>query len=321
MYFMPLSKEILEQFKNDFEEITCLNVQLNEISRWGIGGIAKCLVKPRSVDELQKVILKIKQLNMDFITIGGTSNILFSDEGVDKLIIQIGNEFSSFKLEKGEVTFLSGIWVPKFAKLLANANLSGAEHVIGIPGTLGGLICMNGGSLRKCIGDNVVRVQTIDRNGNIKSYTNNECHFSYRHSIFKNLEEVIISASFKFEHGDSKTIKSKMLQILKSRSKKFPRKEPNCGSVFISNPAMYEEFGPPGLVIDKCNLKGMVYGGAQISPKHSNFIVNTGNASSTDVLFLIKKIKATVLMKTGYNMRSEVLYVNSNGAINPADSV
>src|SRR5690606_33120726 len=138
------------------------------------------------------------------------------------------------------------------------------------PGTLGGLVYMNGGSQRKGIGDHVVEVNTVTRAGERKSYTREQCLFQYRASVFQRVDEIITGARFEFEYGDPQSIRRELLTILRSRRAKFPQKQPNCGSVFVSNPAMYADYGPPGKVIEACGLKGVVQGHAQISPLHAN---------------------------------------------------
>src|SRR5690606_10000391 len=146
-----------------------------------------------------------------------------------------------------------------------------------IPGTIGGLICMNGGSQRKGIGESVIQVHSVDRNGAIVIRRGADCNFEYRNSIYQSADEILLSARLKFNRSISKfETRRRMLSILSERRKKFPQKYPNCGSVFKSNPSMYEVVGPPGQVIESLGFKGMKSGGAMVSPQHANFIVNTG---------------------------------------------
>jgi UDP-N-acetylmuramate dehydrogenase len=112
-----------------------------------------------------------------------------------------------------------------------------------------------------------------------------------------------------------RTMRQEMLSILRERKRKFPQKLPNCGSVFVSDPAMYAEYGPPGAVIEKLGLKGLTYGGAQVSPQHANFVVNTGQASAQDVLQVVTHVRDAVLEHTGYNMRPEGKFVRPDGTI------
>src|SRR5690625_6921011 len=175
---------------------------------------------------------------------------------------------------------------------------------------------MNGGSQRKGIGDNITYVKTVNVDGKAKTYSKEQCEFSYRSSIFQSLDEVITEVGLQLTPSQNKKLMhSEMLSILQSRSQKFPRKMPNCGSVFVSNPAMYEQYGPPGKVIEECGLKGLTKGGAKISHNHANFIINNDGASAQDILYLINKIREQAYKNTGYMMKAEPKQVDENGTI------
>lgn len=294
------------------------NVSLADLSRWKVGGVAKCIVRPSSSAHLSQILQTLALHSAPYLVIGSTTNLLFADEGLSVVAIQIGNEMNRMNLDGLHVSCEAGIWVPGFARKLATAGLSGAEHVAGIPGTLGGLIYMNGGSQRKGIGDHIKTVRTLTADGVEKFYLREDCQFRYRASIFQEANEIITEATFEFRKGDPGTIRRELLNILRSRKNKFPQKLPNCGSVFVSDPAMYDQYGPPGKVIEFCGLKGLKQGGAQISPLHANFIVNNGAATAFDILYLINLIRERVKQSTGYAMKSEAIYVGSNGKLEPA---
>ncbi|MFT5002280.1 MAG: UDP-N-acetylmuramate dehydrogenase [Polaribacter sp.] len=173
---------------------------------------------------------------------------------------------------------------------------------------------MNRGSQLKGIGDHIETVETVTASGEIKKHSQQECLFYYRSSIFQNTDEIIVSATFIFEKGAYTSIRKEMLEILSSRRKKFS----NCGSVFVSNPALYADYGPPSAIIEQCNLKGIIKGGACISPLHANFIVNTGNSTAKDILFLIHLAKISVIKKTDYDMPAEARYISTAGKVIPA---
>lgn len=294
------------------------NISLAKVSRWKVGGVAKCIVSPSSIEQISQVVKYLTDRQLPYLVIGSTTNLLFSDQGLSVVAIHLGSKLVDYRFQGHSVWCQSGIWVPRFARVVALNNLSGIEHTAGIPGTLGGLICMNGGSQRRGIGENIQHVDTVSKDGEIKKYTQAECGFAYRSSIFQNLDEIIVSATFNFAEGQYSDIRKVMLGILRSRRKKFPQKLPNCGSVFVSNPAMYEDYGPPGAVIEKCNLKGTIKGGARISPLHANFIVNNGNATAEDILYLIHLARTSVLDETGYDMPAEARYISSSGKTIPA---
>lgn len=299
-----------------FPEIVEFEVTLSKLSQWKVGGKADVIIRPRNKNELIKVRQWLYLNGIKSLIIGNTTNLLFSDDDIHVVIVQIGSNFSKVAVDGLEIVAESGIWVPSLARLAMQTSLSGIEHTCGIPGTLGGLVVMNGGSQRQGIGSVVTYVETIDNQGNIKRYTNLQCKFSYRQSIFQNTDEVVVEVGLRLNSNRGKyDIRQDMLDILRSRRKKFPRKQPNCGSVFVSNPDMYEDYGPPGKIIEDLGFKGMSQGDAQISEQHANFIVNNGSAQSKDILYLINIVKETVYNKTGYRMVVEAKFVTSNGEI------
>lgn len=291
-------------------------ISLSEISNWKVGGKATVLLKPTNITQIIQLKKLLEEYNISNLVIGNTTNLLFSDEGVDAVLIQIGNCYSNVSIDDCKITAQAGVWVPKLARLAQQAGLTGIEHVCGIPGTLAGLVVMNGGSQRKGIGDNISYVKTVDERGIINEYSNEDCLFGYRSSIFQTLNETIIEVGLKLSTApDKKRVHAEMLSILRSRSKKFPRRLPSCGSVFVSDPAMYEKYGPPGRVIEDCGLKGLRKGGAQVSQSHANFIVNNGGATAKDILYLIDFIRDKVFVRTGYLMKVEAKFVCSNGVV------
>jgi UDP-N-acetylmuramate dehydrogenase len=295
------------------------DVDLSQISQWRIGGVADVVIKPASTDEVANVMRWFATHGIQPVVIGLTSNLLFDDAGLRAPCIQIGGRMAQITVTGQSVRAQAGTWVPGFARRLMQEGLGGAEHICGIPGTLGGLICMNGGSQRKGIGTHVVSVASVDRAGVVHNRDAAACDFDYRSSVFQTNDEIITAATLQFSAGDSSAIRAQMRDILASRRKKFPRKEPNCGSVFKSNPAMYAEIGPPGAAIERLGFKGMRVGGAQVSPRHANFIVNTGGATAADVLTLIHRIGDAVEAATGYRMAAEARFVSADGVISQAD--
>lgn len=311
-----ITPNIRQAIANTFGNSATFDVSLKEISRWKIGGIAQVVLTPKSVHELQSILSKVNGWQLPYVVIAGTSNLLFDSNGLDAIAIQIGSALSQVSIHNFEIVAEAGIWVPCLARKAMQAGFTGLEHTCGIPGTLGGLVYMNGGSQRKGIGDSVQFVETLDSSGGLHRYSREECGFAYRHSVFQSKDEIIIRVGLKLEKAkDKKAVHQEMLQILRDRSQKFPRRYPNCGSTFVSNPAMYAEFGPPGKVIEECGLKGLTYGGAQISPQHANFIVNSCNATTSDILYLIQTVRNRVYKKTGYLMEVEVKYVTKHSEI------
>lgn len=293
-----------------------IDISMANISNWKVGGNARVLVRPKNKEEVIAIRKFITEHQLPLLVIGNTTNLLFTDENIEAVLLQIDGEFSEVQQDGNVLVAQAGIWVPKLARFALQTGLSGIEHTCGIPGTIGGLIVMNGGSQRKGISDNVLYVKTIDSLGNLKFYNKDDCQFAYRSSIFQQLDEIIVEVGLQLEPViNKKAMHLEMLSILHSRSKKFPRKMPNCGSVFVSNPAMYERYGPPGKVIEECGLKGLKKGEASVSPNHANFIVNNGEAAAEDILHLINAVRDKVYQNTGYLMKVEPKFVTAAGEI------
>jgi UDP-N-acetylmuramate dehydrogenase len=292
------------------------NVSLTEISRWKIGGNADVIIRPQSPEQVIALRYYFHQQNVHHIVIGMTSNLLFADEGLQVPCVQIGSRMGKVDILDGVVRVQAGAWVPGFARKIQQAGLTGAEHICGIPGTIGGLICMNGGSQRKDIGSSILEVISVDQTGNLHVRKANQCQFAYRESVFQRSDEIIVNAVLQFGKAlEPKVVRREMLSILSSRRRKFPQKLPNCGSVFKSNPALYEEYGPPGSIIERLGFKGYRVGNAMIPDIHANFILNVGEASSSDVISIIRTIKSSAKEELGVSLVAEACYVNQQGRI------
>lgn len=295
-------------------------VDLSKLSQWRIGGRADVILRPSCTSEVAALIRWFQSKSITPVVIGCTSNLLFADEGIRVPIMQISSRMAGMSISEQDVTAQAGVWVPELARRLMMAGCTGAEHICGIPGTLGGLIFMNGGSQRRNIGANIVEVKCVDATGHVRMRDAAECGFAYRTSVFQTTGEIVTSARLRFSKAPRDVIRREMLTILKERGQKFPRKLPNCGSVFKSNPAMYSEIGPPGAAIERLGFKGIREGDAEISTHHANFIVNTGRAKSSDVQKLIKRVSCAVQEKIGFKLDVEVYYVDPNGHMRPAGS-
>lgn len=299
-----------------------LNVDLRLLSHWRIGGYAKIVAEPEGVEELASVIKLVNQYpDVPHIVIGDCSNLLFADEGFDGLIIRVADGLNRLEFDDNKVYCEAGVWVPELAYRSYREGLSGIEHICGIPGRLGGLVYMNGGSNRRSISENLESIVIINSDGEVKRVDPKTLPFTYRSSPFQNMDVIIAAATLILNKSERNEVRNIMRKTLASRRRKFPRKQPNCGSVFASNPAMYETVGPPGYAVEKIGLKGHQIGEAQISPRHANFIVNLGQAKAKDVLSLIKLARDKVYQDTNFYMDCEVRYVFPNGGTCKAHEV
>lgn len=296
------------------------SVKLAALSRWRIGGRARLMLYPASTAQVAALRAFFYARGLPHVVIGLSTNLLFADEGLQVPCLCIGPRMAAVRIDGQSVQAQAGTWVPGLGRRLMQAGLTGAEHICGIPGTLGGLIVMNGGSQRQGIGSSVVAVESVDATGRILRRTGSDCDFGYRRSIYQRNGDAITAGQLRLPLGERQEIRRRMLAILRERRRKFPQKEPNCGSVFKSNPAMYAQVGPPGAVIERLGFKGRRAGGAQVSPHHANFIVNTGGARAAEVLHLIAEISDAVHAATGFRMEAEACYVSPWGRVMAADS-
>jgi len=287
-----------------------INEPLNRHCTLKIGGNADYFAEPESEQQILEALNFATQNQLSYFVIGHGSNLLFADEGYRGVIIKLAEKFAGIKVKNNTITAQAGAWMPYVARKAQVAGLVGLEHTIGIPGNIGGIVNMNAGSQRMSIAQNLIAVRYIDEQGGIKSISVVDCEFGYRQSIFQNNKWLILEAKFQLEKGDKNQIRHTMRTILSERRKKFPRKEPNCGSVFKSNPAMYEKYGPPGQIIEDLGIKGKQIGGIQVSPKHANFFVNTGGATAMEFVEVLKYVKDRSFIKLGFQLVAEVQRVN-----------
>ncbi len=294
------------------------NVDLRRLSWWRIGGTGRLLVEPSGAAETQACLAALATTGIPVLVIGDGSNLLFDDAGFDGVIVRIGRSMSGMTIKGTDVSAEAGIWVPHFVGRLGRAGLTGLEHAIGIPGTLGGLVIMNGGSQRKSVGTQIRLVTGVDMSGQPFELAGAACSFRYRGSMLQDRGLIVMRTDFTLQRGEPERIRREMLAILGDRRRKFPKKQPQCGSVFLSDPAMYDKVGPPGAAIERLGMKGLRIGDAQISPMHANFFVNLGNAGSADMLALIRTARQRVHDATGFWMNCEVRHVAPDGQVRPA---
>jgi UDP-N-acetylmuramate dehydrogenase len=293
-------------------------VRINELlanhSTWKIGGPADALIEPYN-ERLSELINFLDSSRHPWLVIGAGSNLLFDDKGFRGVIIKLGRNLSKVEVVGNKAVCQAGVWMPHLARKLGVLGLSGLEHTVGIPGSLGGLVVMNGGSKRQFIGKNIEFVEVITTSGITQRILNAQCEFGYRTSVFQKCNLVIVEVGLILQPASPNEIRHRMLDILRERRLKFPLKKPSCGSVFISDPDSFNKNGPPGVLIEKIGLKGYRIGGAQVSDYHANFVINTGNATSSDILELVSLIQGKVHNLLGVNLKCEFCYISEKGQI------
>jgi UDP-N-acetylmuramate dehydrogenase len=265
------------------------------------GGNVKFLYIPNDVHALIKVLHILKKYHIKYFILGKGSNLLFPDGAHDLFVIKISKIMDEFLQNNDEFTIGAGTSIQLIAKKLSKMGYSGFEFAGGIPGTFGGAIYMNAGAHTHDMSSIIKDVKIIDENYNIRTIANKDCDFHYRSSIFHQKDWIIIEATIKLDKGDPAYIFKQMAGNLAYRKEMQPLELPSCGSSF-KNPSGNHA----GKLIEDCGLKGYMIGGAQVSEKHANFIVNINDATSTDVLNLIEHVVDTVYEKTGIKLSPEM---------------
>ncbi|HAL62814.1 MAG: UDP-N-acetylmuramate dehydrogenase [Firmicutes bacterium] len=275
------------------------NEPMKNHTSFKIGGIADEFCAPSSIEEIVECIKYAKKKNIPYFVIGNGSNILVSDKGIRGLVIKISGEFSRYEICGDIIKAQSGVLLSVLAKAAQKDSLSGMEFASGIPGTLGGAVYMNAGAYGGEMSD-IVKSVTYLENGEIKKIENG-FDFGYRKSLFAKIGAVVLEAELQLKKGNTDEIKAKMEDYKVRRTEKQPLNFPSAGSVFKRPEGHFA-----GGLIEDAGLKGFETGGAKVSEKHAGFIINTGDATASDVLKLIKHIQKTVKEKYGVELETEV---------------
>lgn len=267
-----------------------------------VGGIAKYMYIPANLEALIRVIKVLKEEEVKYMTIGRGSNLIFRYDINDTLIIKLSQVMEEIEIETDEVIVGAGRSLQYLAKRMSKAGYQGLEFAGGIPSTVGGALFMNAGAHAGEMSDIVRWVEYINEDDEVIRLTNEECKFSYRHSIFQELHNpIIIRAGLKIILGDKAEVFKRMSGNLEYRKEMQPLDLPSCGSVFRNPPGNHA-----GKLVEECGLKGYVLGGAKVSEKHANFIVNYDNATAEDIVNLIEHVKAVVYEKTLIKLHTEI---------------
>lgn len=301
------------------------NVSLSGFTTFKIGGPARFFVEVRNGDEMIEAIDYAKKNNLEVFVLAGGSNILISDKGFNGLVIRIVN----LKIKASDDEISCGVGVPLNQLVLESVknDLTGLEWAAGIPGTVGGAIIGNAGAFGGEIKDSLEEVKFLDLKDNeVKIYKNSDCKFGYRDSVFKKKygEVILISAKFGLEKIEGGNGRKEIEEIIGKRKDKQPQ-QPSAGSFFknpvVENREVINNFEkdtgikirdnkvPAGWFVESVGFKGKQIGGAQVSEKHANFIVNTGNATAEDVIMLSSLIKQKVRDETGVQLEEEIRMV------------
>lgn len=284
-----------------------LGARLRDMTTMRIGGKAEYVSYPRNMFSLAQLIEYVKNNDINYKIIGKGSNLLCSDEDYQGVIIRLDRTMNHWYINSEHLIAEAGSSIIALSVFAARNGLSGLEWASGIPATVGGCVFNNAGAYKTSMSDNVVRVLILD-NGNFRWISNEECEFAYRSSVFhKNSDWIILAVEFALIKKDENEIRQIMEERKIRRLESQPLEYPSAGSVF-RNPDSHNAW----FLIDQAGLRGMSYGGAQISVKHCNFIINVQEATSGDVKNLIDFVIGKVETNTGVKLTTEVEMFNWN---------
>lgn len=272
---------------------------MKNFSNIKIGGIAKEFIEIENKNEMSLIVSEIEKI---FI-LGNGTNTLINDCQLETTFVSLKKIDYIKKIDDTTIEVGAGLDFESLLNYMKNNNYTGLENLAGIPGSVGGLVFMNGGAHGVEIFDKIISVEIIDENNRLRVINKNDLHFSYRTTEIKHKKWIVLSVTFKFEFGYKNDIVEKYLA---KREARHPLNEPNLGSTF-KNPNGYFS----AKLIIEAGLQGLRVGEAQISEVHPNFVVNKGNASYLDVINLIQKVKTVVKEKTGIELEEEIVIVEN----------
>ena len=274
---------------------------LSPHSWYGIGGRARYFLELDDDAPLAELIARLSSEHMPYLVIGAATNTLFAADELPGLTIKLAT--ARLASEGSRVTVSAGYLMPKLAADAAKAGRTGLEFGAGVPGTVGGSVVGNAGAFGREVKDGLISADAIDPQGRLHTLSAAECRFAYRDSILKSEKPgwVVRSATFETGEDDPSRIRERIKEVQRHRRQTQPIEKRSLGSTFKNPPG-----DAAGRLIDACGLKGRRIGGAQISEKHANFIVNLGGASADDVLALMAEMRDRVFERFGIELEPEV---------------
>ncbi|MQN01907.1 MAG: UDP-N-acetylmuramate dehydrogenase [Lachnospiraceae bacterium] len=283
---------------------------------FGVGGPADIFIDA-AADELKDILNLLSEEKFPFTVIGNGSNLLVSDKGIRGAVICIGKRMSGIEVRDGDgvadISAASGALLPIVARRACENGLTGLEFATQIPGTIGGAVYMNAGAFGGDMSDSVVSVTAVDMNGTEKKYTADQIGFDYRTSIFSKNKEIITGAVLHLRRDDPEQIKARAAAIREKREKSQPVGKRSAGSTFrkLGDGDTPEAMTPAWKLVQEAGMGDARVGGACVSPKHSGFVINDGEATASDIYNLISQIIEQVKLKTGVTLEPEVKIIGT----------
>lgn len=276
-----------------------------------VGGPAQLYAEPSDTEEIVALIDTAKALGLPFFLMGNGSNLVISDEGIEGLVIRLGEKFSEIRSEDDPedtdsvlVYASAGTLLTRLSSFAAKNSLTGLEFASGIPGSLGGAVFMNAGAYDHDMSEVLEKVTFITSDGKVSAFGRDELDLSYRSSRFMKEGGIVCEAVLKLKRGDAEEINSQIRTYTEKRTKSQPLNFPSAGSMFKRPTGYYT-----GALIEQAGLKGFSIGGAQVSEKHAGFVINTGDATAKDIDDLVSHIQKTIKERNGVELQREVRFI------------
>ncbi|MBQ2678007.1 MAG: UDP-N-acetylmuramate dehydrogenase [Firmicutes bacterium] len=301
--------QIIDILKKELPESAVIQgADMKEYTSFKAGGRADILVIPENEEQLMYALKTLAGSGAEYMVMGNGTNILVKDGGYRGVIVKIGDAFSDIRVEGEKLIAGSGALMTQVANEALDAGLEGFEFASGIPGSIGGAAFMNAGAYGGEIVQILESVRVAAKDGSrIFTMTNEELELSYRHSKLYETGDIVLEVTLKLKKGDKLTIRNKIRELAEKRNSKQPVDKPSAGSFFKRPEGYYA-----GKLIQDAGLKGLTVGGAQVSELHSGFVINTGNATASDIVQLKEVVQATVKDKFGVELQPEVRIIGED---------
>lgn len=307
---MAIKNDVKKALKNVVAQKILYDEPMVRHTSLAVGGNADALVFIENEDQLEQVVRRLVEKNIQFFPAGNLTNVIVRDSGYRGAILLMTGmkEISCEHTQEnyGYISAQSGVSLARAVNLSVAEELTGLEFCSGIPGSVGGALWMNAGAYGREMKDVIESVTILDREGVKKILKKEDIVFGYRKASFPD-HSIIMAARIKLEKGERWRIKEKINEILQSRQDKHPLDYPSAGSIFKNLPGQ-----PAGRIIEDMGLKGITAGGAQISFKHANFIINRGHATAADILTLIELVQFRAREEKGVNLETEVVIIGED---------
>ncbi|HBI55739.1 MAG TPA: UDP-N-acetylenolpyruvoylglucosamine reductase, partial [Firmicutes bacterium] len=266
-----------------------------------VGGPAEYLVLPGDYSQVTQIIAFCAENSIQWHVLGRGTNLLVSDNGFPGVVIVLGDNLAAVRVAGGRIVAQAGASLPRVSAIALVNSLAGLEFANGIPGSVGGAVVMNAGAYGGEMKDVLLRVLAVNSRGELSTFGPKEMELGYRSSVFQSNGHVVLEAELELVPGDAGTIQEKMNEFNRRRREKQPLDKASAGSTFKRPTGHFA-----GQLIESCNLRGMVLGGAAVSEKHCGFIINANQATAQDIYDLIRKVQEEVRKKHNVLLVPEV---------------